>query len=709
MNMKRQNGFHTASIVATLVAILIWGAGPVVAQPPAPVPTSPAEGGMIVVPTFSWQAASGAAYYEVEVGPQSNPLTVYWSDTTYNLTLMPISADKFTNEPLYWRVRAYDSSNVAGTWSNKVNFTKYIPGPVLSSPADGSSIIEPVLEWQAAQSAAYYKVELSTSPTFYTLDHTYTTYNTRITPVGTIAHETPWYWRVSGMDAADHVGTPSTGWTFDKYIPAPTLVSPANGSSIVEPALAWQAVDGAAYYKVELSVSPTFVPVDHTYTTYNTCITPQDAFEHGTYYWRVSGVDADDNEGTASTPWTFVKQIPAPVLDSPADSSTVVTPTLAWQAVQGAAYYQVEVSTSPIFVPVDHTYTTYNTSLTPQDALALNLYYWRVSGVDADGAVGTASSSRSFTLNAPPSPPATAPQLLAPADGETITTDPTFRWTRMDGADHYRLIVSTDPAFSSTYDAPSTDYSVYTPYDAAGMSTYPNDTYYWKVEARTSGGTVIGTSSARTFTKQMPLPLTAPADGATLTQDPTFQWSRVVGAHHYRLFVSTDPAFGSTYDSVITDYTTYTPYDAAGMSTYVNDTYYWKVEARKSSGTVIATSSTRTFTKQMPVSLIAPTNGAKLTEDPTFQWSQFVGADHYRLFVSTDPAFGSTYESVITDYTIYTPYDTAGRAAYDDDTYYWKVEARKSSGTVIATSSVWNFTKGSAGYQLYLPQVCRAY
>jgi hypothetical protein len=145
----------------------------------------------------------------------------------------------------------------------------------------------------------------------------------------------------------------------------------------------------------------------------------------------------------------------------------------------------------------------------------------------------------------------------------------------------------------------------FTPYrgtPAAGQQTaYANGTYYWKVEARDGSGHVIATSEARSFTKQMTLPLIGPADGATLTTDPTFQWTRVVGAHDYRLIVSKYATFSSVYDSVYPDYVSFTPYrgtPAAGWQTaYANGTYYWKVEARDHGGNVIATSEARSFTK----------------------------------------------------------------------------------------------------------------
>jgi hypothetical protein len=117
------------------------------------------------------------------------------------------------------------------------------------------------------------------------------------------------------------------------------------------------------------------------------------------------------------------------------------------------------------------------------------------------------------------------------------------------------------------------------------------------VEALTSAPTVIATSAARSFTKQELLPLVAPANGAPMASTPTFQWSQIVGAHHYRLVVSTNASFSGThYDSVSTDYNSYTPYSPAGKASYATGTYYWKVEARTSGETVITTSDAWTFT-----------------------------------------------------------------------------------------------------------------
>ncbi len=700
--MKTQMMLRPMSILLALVMIIAFGGTRALAAPPAPVLLSPADGSTIIEPILEWQTVVDAAYYKVELSTSPTFVTLDHVFTTFNTRITPTSAIEHTT--FYWRVSAVDSLDQVGTPSASWSFTKNIPAPTLLSPANLSTIVEPVLEWQSVPGAAYYKVELSTSPTFYTLDHTYTTYNARIAPSSAIENTT-FYWRVSGVDAQDHVGAPSESWSFVKGIPAPMLVSPAHLSTITEPTLEWQSVPGAAYYKVELSTVSTFNPVAHVYDTYDTRITPSSAIENTTFYWRVSAVDAEDHAGAPSAGWSFVKNIPAPTLTSPANGSTITEPVMVWQAVEGAAYYKVELSTVSTFNPVAHVYDTYNTEITPSSAIATNTYYWRVSGVDAQDHIGPPSTFRTFTLNTPPAANDPPPVLLTPTYGQMISSDPNFSWTRVVGAADYHLIVSKSNTYTPVYDSVYADYASYTPYVgtpiAGDQDVYPNGTYFWMVEARNGSGGVIATSLGGTFTKQLALPLTGPADGATLTSDPTFQWTRVVGAHDYHLKVSKDPSLSPNYDSAYIDYVSYTPYigtpTAGTQDVYPNGIYYWEVEARDHGGIVIANSPTRSFTKQLALPLTGPADGATLTSDPTFQWTRVVGAHDYHLKVSKDPSLSPNYDSAFIDYVSYTPYigtPIAGNQdVYPNGIYYWEVEARDHGGIVIAASPTRSFTK----------------
>jgi hypothetical protein len=132
--------------------------------PAAPAPIAPAEGDSIIIPTFSWQASGGAIFYEIQVGPQSNPNLVDWTDTTQLLRLTPNQA--LAHGLLYWRVRACSISPCDGAWSSRINFIKYIPAPRLLAPHNHIALTEPTFEWGSVQGAAYYKIEVTTDPTF---------------------------------------------------------------------------------------------------------------------------------------------------------------------------------------------------------------------------------------------------------------------------------------------------------------------------------------------------------------------------------------------------------------------------------------------------------------------------------------------------------------------------------------------------------------
>jgi len=123
-------------------------------------------------------------------------------------------------------------------------------------------------------------------------------------------------------------------------------------------------------------------------------------------------------------------------------------------------------------------------------------------------------------------------------------------------------------------------------------------------------GGAVGGYNWRRFTLNTPpaatdpIPqLISPGDTATIAMDPNFSWTRMVGAADYRLIVSKEADFSPIYDSVICDYNTYTPYTAGTISNYPSGNFYWQVEARNSSNTVIATSNAWSFSKANKVYL----------------------------------------------------------------------------------------------------------
>ncbi|MBK9018446.1 MAG: proprotein convertase P-domain-containing protein [Saprospiraceae bacterium] len=120
----------------------------------------------------------------------------------------------------------------------------------------------------------------------------------------------------------------------------------------------------------------------------------------GTYNLTITGNDGSQSQ-SANVTLTVLAGAPGQaVLSTPADVATGVsqTPTLTWNAVSGAATYDVQVSTSNTFATTvvnatGVTGTSYNVT-TPLNANTT--YFWHVQAVNNCGA-GSYSSTFSFT------------------------------------------------------------------------------------------------------------------------------------------------------------------------------------------------------------------------------------------------------------------------------------------------------------------------
>ncbi len=658
---------------------------------PAPQPLLPRAGTELVTPTFTWLAVSGAAKYEVQIGPQSDPNLAYLTLTSRLLELTPADAANLANTPLYWKVRAIDAANAPGEWSPSTNFKKIITAPALLSPLPASAVSLPAFSWAAVDGAAYYRLEISQSPSFAPVGLTYTSYNTSLTPVDPLAPGT-YYWRVTGMDAHDHAGTPSQAWVFTQDLPPPVLKQPANFASLAQVALTWQPRTGAYRYQVDLSLTEDFTNIPYTFLTTNSSLIPSQTVLPGAYFWRACSLDSGGNQGTCSLARRFTLRLPAPQPLSPAANTSISLPAFSWQTSVGAVSYVVELSSEPGFIPVLNTFTTYNSFLIPSDNLAPGVYYWRVRGRDAAGNPGENSTGIPFTLLPPPAGSG-AVNLLYPLEGETMGGDPAFRWSAFTGANTYRLKVSQKADFSTSFDQVLSYNSAYMPYTPGYKDTYPNGGYYWKVEALNKTGGVIAVSSARSFIKAAPLSLVNPPPAARLTDDPLFTWLTLAGARSYRLTISQTPAFSSSYDQVLTPNLGYSPYTPGYRDTYAVGVYYWQVEALDIASSVIAVSETFSFTKQTALDLIGPINQSGLGSNPTFRWQNLAGGFHYNLQVSTQPNLSSSYDQVLTNYPEFSPYTPGLKDSYQAGTYYWKVTAKDSSGRDLAASQVYTFTR----------------
>ena len=162
-----------------------------------------------------------------------------------------------------------------------------------------------------------------------------------------------------------------------------------------------------------------------------------------THYWQVRAKDGAGQFGAWSNTHSLRVEWGAVSGLSPADGSTTTdtTPTLSWNAVRGAANYEVRMADSPAGLGSASSISVTGSSYTPTSALTNEqTHYWQVRAVDVDGQNGAWSAAHSLVVNIG------IVNGLSPADGSTTTdTTPTLSWTGVPGCGKLRGANSRQP------------------------------------------------------------------------------------------------------------------------------------------------------------------------------------------------------------------------------------------------------------------------
>jgi len=407
--------------------------------------------------------------------------------------------------------------------------------------------------------------------------------------------ETPYYYRCyatnsGGDDWADSTESFHTSAIVIDPPPAPTLVSPANGTTVPGSSISfdWSDVGGANKYWIHISADPSFSTLFHSnWWGASGCSYSDFPNDGTTYHWRVKARNAVDNLwGDWCSPWSFTNEGAGPpsppTLVSPSNGSTVPGTSIAfdWDPVAGANKYWIQVDDDPAFSSLFHsnwwgvsnkTYTDF-----PDDGTE---FYWRVKARNEAG-WGDWSSAWSFTNEEPPPSP---PTLVSPANGATVPgTSISFDWDPVAGANKYWIQVDDDPAFSSLF------HSNWWGASGCSYSDFPADDteFYWRARARNAAGWGDW-SSAWSFTNTAGVPpppaptLVSPANGGIASGTSiAFDWDPVAGANKYWIQVDDDPAFSSLFHS------NWWGASGCSYSDFPNDgtTYHWRVKARNAAG-----------------------------------------------------------------------------------------------------------------------------
>lgn len=248
----------------------------------------------------------------------------------------------------------------------------------------------------------------------------------------------------------------------------------------VTPTFAWDRVDGASGYRLQVDNDLNFSSPLFNKNIDGTSFALTDALPDGVYYWRVAMRRSSTVIGHWTPTMSFVKQSSAPTPLSPAyDARIAQQPTFTWAKVLtptieprlAAPRYRLQVASDPNFTS-PRTYNTTATSYTPvkSQSLADGTWYWRVAVLDANDNPGAYSLPQRFYKEYAP------PMLLAPPQGGNVISVPTFQWAPIDGAAYYRIQYADNTLFNSPTTA-TTDNASHTP---TGKLLKSN--YYWRVQ-----------------------------------------------------------------------------------------------------------------------------------------------------------------------------------------------------------------------------------
>ncbi|MFH1002602.1 MAG: hypothetical protein V1780_00465 [Chloroflexota bacterium] len=218
----------------------------------APVLTSPANNsstGRADRVTLTWNAVSGATKYEIDVDTRSdfNGIRIVDGDDSSTTAYTAEIATTYRGIPLYWRVRvlagsplrtprsavwSFTTELVGGEW-NPFRTAEGFPGNVAPMPGATGVLLRPTFQWNPADWATGYEVELSLNDTFTSPVASVTTANSVWVADVDLKYGTTYFWRVRAVSASSKsawgVGTFTT-MLMPVAPPAPTppvVVPPA--------------------------------------------------------------------------------------------------------------------------------------------------------------------------------------------------------------------------------------------------------------------------------------------------------------------------------------------------------------------------------------------------------------------------------------------------------------------------------------------------
>ncbi len=356
-----------------------------------PVITTPANASNdnILKPEFKWNALTNAEGYLLQIS-KTNAFTTL----ERNITVSGISHTLTSNLELltkyYWRIKAWDSDKDSSEYSSVWNFTTVdLSAPNLQTPVNNLAFV-PVntsFTWLAADNADAYKIQISKSASFSTIDFESTLTSISYTPPTNLTDGKKYYWRVLSKK-----GSVESSWSSMNQFSTDfdiTLVKPTNNlTNVARKNIQFecQGVDVADSYVFQVATNTSFTSIVFEETSSSPTLTHSYLNRKTKYYWRVKPMVGTEYGDWSST-WNFTtEEFTGPNLSSPANSTIDWEPAfeLKWVSNSEASKgYDIQISQNTSFVDIE--YEILGNSTTSYTFTELDrgiTYFWRVRSVN---------------------------------------------------------------------------------------------------------------------------------------------------------------------------------------------------------------------------------------------------------------------------------------------------------------------------------------
>jgi fibronectin type 3 domain-containing protein len=412
-----------------------------VAPPSAPTGVTAAPGNAQVM--LNWPAVAGATSYKVQRSTTSG--TGYADFAGNTPATPPFTNTGLTNGTAYYYV--VFALNAGGSSARSAQATATPIAPPTVAPSSLTAVpgnARVTLNWNAVPGATGYVVRRSiTSGSGYVDLPGITT--TSLLDTGLVNGTT--YFYVVVATNAGGLGPVSTEISATPVAPpaAPTGLSATPGDGQI--ALSWNAVPGAAFYRVRRSITNGGGYADFSGNTVTGLTFTNTGLTNGTPYYYVV---VASNAGGESLPSAQAGATPIAPPAAPTGLSAVpgnAQVSLSWNAVPGVTGYVVRRSTVSGGGYADFPgNTTAETTLVNTGLTNGTPYYYKVAATNAGG-VGLFSTEAAATPVTPLLPPPNPVRAVALNGGAAL------HWDAVPGATAYKIrrsVAGNDVEFTST-------------------------------------------------------------------------------------------------------------------------------------------------------------------------------------------------------------------------------------------------------------------